>query len=71
MSLDGGQNFKSVSLFLRGGLEWDLEEFLRSRDCVGELGVVSGGDFLDWDVDRQYFLDGLEYLQKNRNVRRD
>ena len=44
-----------------------LEEL---RACVGELEVVMGDDVLDWDVDK-YFLDGLDHLQKDRNVQWD
>lgn len=65
-----GFPFKSVLLFLRGGPEWDRAWQVildRLRECVEKLEIVMGDDALDWDVDK-YFLDGLEHLQKNRDV---
>ena len=40
------------------------------RKCVEKLEVVRGDDILDWDVDK-YFLDGLDHLQKIRDVQWD
>ena len=71
MRKEAGFPFKSVSLFLRDGLErhpvW-VSKGLRRR--VERLEVVVGDDILDWDVDK-YFLDGLDHLQKNRDVQWD
>ena len=62
-----GFPFKSVSLFLPSGLDETLDNL---RSCVEKLEVVLRDDALDWDVDK-YFLDGLEHLQKNRDVEWD
>ena len=71
MRKEAGFPFQSVSLFLRYGLEchpaW-VSKGLRRR--VKRLEVVVGDDILDWDVDK-YFLDGLDHLQKNRDVQWD
>ena len=71
MRKEAGFPFQSVSLFLRYGLEchpaWVSK---RLRRCVERLEVVVGDDILDWDVDK-YFLDGLDHLQKNRDVQWD
>ena len=70
-----GFPFKYVSLFLRGDLEWEYQEIAEEdlhklRKCVERLEVVEEDDALDWDVDK-YFLDGLDHLQKNRDVQWD
>jgi len=66
-----GFPFKRVSLFLSSTSEWHWDSVLKGlKSCVGELEVVAGDDVLDWDLDK-YFLDGLEHLQKNRDVRWD
>ena len=66
-----GLPFTSVSLFLRGRPGWDWDEALDElKRCVEKLEVVTGDDALDWDVDK-YFLDGLEHLQGNRDIRWD
>lgn len=64
-----GFPFRSVSLFFCGDPwqgEWDevLDEL---RENIEGLEVFVGDDALDWDVDK-YFLDGLEHLQKNKDV---
>ena len=68
-----GFPFKSILLFFPGAPEWewdwDVTVDMLER-CVGKLEVVLGDDALDWDVDK-YFLDGLEHLQKNRDVEWD
>jgi len=66
-----GFPFKSVSLVLRNDLGWHWDGVLeRLKDCVEKFEVVVGDDVLDWDADK-YFLDGLEHLQKNQDVRWD
>ena len=64
-----GFPFKSVSLFLQDDprCEAVLEEL---RECVERLEIIQGDGVLDWDVDK-YFLDGLDHLRKNRDVRWD
>jgi len=65
--------FRSVSLFLRDGpySDWRWDGALdRLRRCVGKLEVVMGEDVLDWNVDK-YFLDGLEHLEKDRDIQWD
>ena len=61
-----GFPFKSVSLYLRD--DPGCEVVLELRKCVGRLELVLGDDTLDWDVDK-YFLDGLDHLWKNQDVR--
>ena len=69
-----GVPFRSVLVFLCDGPEWGWESESESeselRECVGKLEVVRGDDVLDWDVDK-YFLDGLDRLQKIRDVQWD
>ena len=84
-----GFPFKSVSLFLQEGLEYEegsewlrkyggrltklrehVEDLEELRGYVEELEIVVEDDVLDWDVDK-YFLDGLDHLQKNRDVQWD
>ena len=64
-----GFPLRSVSLFLRPEWKWGgvLEEL---RECIERLEVFTGDDILDWDDDK-YFLDGLDHLQKNRDIRWD
>ena len=63
--------FKYVTLFLCSGpgQRWD-QVLAKLRMCVGELEVIEGDDLLDRDVDT-YFLDGLDHLRKDRDVRWD
>ena len=66
-----GSPFKSVSLFLSDFPGEESEVALEElRKCVERLEVVNGDDALDWDVD-EYFLDGLDHLQKSRDVQWD
>ena len=67
-----GFPFGFVSLFLQDGpgWGWDEDSELKLRECVEKLEVVRGDDVLDWDVDK-YFLDGLDHLQKIRDVQWD
>ena len=67
-----GFPFRSVSLFLSvDGPEWEFEEAVGElREYVERLEAVPGDDVLDWDVDK-YFLDGLDHLQKIRDVQWD
>ena len=66
-----GFPFQSISMFLEGGQRWGWDEVLEElRRYVGELDVVMGDNIFDWDVD-EYFLDGLDHLQKNLDVQWD
>ena len=67
-----GFPFGSVSLFLQDGLGcgWDEDSELKLGECVEKVEVVRGDDVLDWNVDK-YFLDGLDHLQRNRDVQWD
>ena len=66
-----GLPFRFTSLFLGSGQRSEWGETLEElKTCVGKLEVVTGDDCLDWDVDK-YFLDGLDYLQKDRDVQWD
>ena len=63
-----GFPFRSISLFFRGDPQRDWDEVLDElRKNVEKLEVFMGDDALDWDVDK-YFLDGLEHLQKIKDV---
>ena len=66
-----GLLFRFTSLFLGSGQRSEWGETLEElKTCVGKLEVVTGDDCLDWDIDK-YFLDGLDHLQKDRDVQWD
>ena len=68
-----GFPLKSILLFLwdRVTLEWQWDQVLEKlRSSVEKLEVFTGDDVLDWDADK-FFLDGLEHLRENRDIRWD